>query len=97
MWNKNIFPKSEEPRRAKLFKPRVERVIKICKSQNLRSKNLMEVGAGFGTFCEEIKAKAFFGQIIDIEPIPALAKSCRKKSLKVIEKPFQLCNDFDFR
>jgi hypothetical protein len=57
----------------------------------------MEVGAGFGTFCEEIKAKAFFGQIIDIEPIPALAKSCRKKSLKVIEKPFQLCNDFDFR
>tara|TARA_B100000315_G_scaffold235618_1_gene250710 strand:- start:87 stop:260 length:174 start_codon:yes stop_codon:yes gene_type:complete len=57
----------------------------------------MEVGAGFGTFCEEIKAKAFFGQIIAIEPIPALAESCREKSLKVIEKPFQICNVFDFR
>ena len=52
----------------------------------MRSKNLMEVGAGFGTFCEEIKAKAFFDQIIAVEPTPSLAKSCRKKGLNVIEK-----------
>jgi len=85
-WNKYVFPQSEDARRIKLFKPRVERVIKICRSHNMRSKNLMEVGAGFGTFCEEIKAKAFFDQIIAVEPTPSLAKSCRKKGLNVIEK-----------
>jgi 2-polyprenyl-3-methyl-5-hydroxy-6-metoxy-1,4-benzoquinol methylase len=49
----------------------------------------MEVGAGFGTFCEEVKRLNIFRRVIAIEPTPDLAQTCREKGLEVIEKPIE--------
>ena len=49
----------------------------------------MEVGAGFGTFCEEIGRVKMFDRGIAVEPTPGLAQTCRNKGLEVIQKPIE--------
>jgi len=88
-WSEYIFPASEEARRDKIFHPRVEKIIEICTQYKIEPESLLEVGAGFGTFCEEMRKQNYFRQIIAIEPTPELAKSCRSKGLRVIEMPVE--------
>jgi 2-polyprenyl-3-methyl-5-hydroxy-6-metoxy-1,4-benzoquinol methylase len=88
-WNKYIFPASENARREKIFRPRAERVAEICQRHNLRTDVLMEVGAGFGTFCEEVRRLGIFERVIAVEPTPDLSETCRKKGLEVIQKPIE--------
>lgn len=93
-WNKYIFPASEVARREKIFKPRVQKVIEICQKLHIKTNTLLEVGAGFGIFCEEIQKAKIFRQIIGIEPTPDLAQTCRDRGVKIIEKPIEKI-DFD--
>ena len=72
-WNKNIFPASEATRRARIFVPRVERVIEFCKQYDVQMGTLLEIGAGFGTFCEEVKDRNVFQRVIALEMTPDLA------------------------
>ncbi len=88
-WNKYIFPATEDARREKIFKPRAERVREICKKQKMKPKTLVEVGAGFGTFCEEVQKLGFVEKVIAVEPTPGLAQTCRAKGLNVIESPVE--------
>jgi len=88
-WNKYVFPASEEARRKKIFRPRAERVSEICRRYGISTDVLVEVGAGFGTFCEEIRKMGTFGRIIAVEPTPDLAATCRQRGLEVIEKPIE--------
>lgn len=88
-WNKCIFPASETARREKIFRPRAERLLNLCREHGVPGGILLEVGAGFGTFCEEITRLAFFDKVIAVEPTPALAESCRHRGLTVIEKPIE--------
>ena len=88
-WNKYIFPASEESRREKIFRPRVERIADICQRYGIKNGTLLEVGAGFGTFCEEAKRRGIFRRVIAVEPNPDLAETCRRKGLEVIEKPIE--------
>lgn len=88
-WNNYIFPASESARREKIFKPRVKKLVEFCRRYGLRPKTLLEVGAGFGTFCEEAARVKFFRRIIAVEPTPGLAETCRKKGIEVIEKPVE--------
>lgn len=85
-WNEKIFPASEDVRRHQIFIPRVERVIELCKKYNIPAKTLLDVGAGFGTFCQEFEKSDFFGKVLALEPSPGLAKTCRNKGLNTIEK-----------
>ena len=59
-WNKYIFPASEDARREKIFRPRGERLMAICQRHGVPRGTLLEVGAGFGTFCEEVTRLALF-------------------------------------
>jgi 2-polyprenyl-3-methyl-5-hydroxy-6-metoxy-1,4-benzoquinol methylase/ribosomal protein S27E len=88
-WNKYIFPASEAARREKIFKPRVQKVLDICTKFNVPTNTLLEVGAGFGIFCEEIQKPGVFQQIIGVEPTPDLAKTCRNRGIEIIEKPIE--------
>ncbi len=88
-WNKYIFPASEEARRAKIFRPRAERLADICRRYKVETNTLLEVGAGFGTFCEEIQRIGLFKRVIAVEPTPDLAETCRRKGLEVIDKPIE--------
>lgn len=85
-WNDYIFPASEKVRREKIFKPRVDKILRICKQYSIPSETLVEVGAGFGTFLQELSTRKVFNSLIGIEPTPNLAKTCRDKNLNIIEK-----------
>lgn len=88
-WNKYIFPASQEARRKKIFRSRAERIADICRRNNIKNGVLLEVGAGFGTFCEEIQRLEIFRRVIAVEPTPDLAETCRRKGIEVIEKPIE--------
>lgn len=81
-WAETIFPASEKARREKIFVPRVDKIIELCRLHNNPNNPmncLVEVGAGFGTFCQELKSRNLFKRIIAIESIPDLAQKCRER------------------
>ena len=88
-WNEFIFPASEDARREKIFKPRATRLIDICKRHGITGGTLLEIGAGFGTFGQEVTKTGFFKRFIAVEPTPGLAATCRKRGLEVIESPIE--------
>jgi SAM-dependent methyltransferase len=88
-WNEVVFPASEDARRAKIFRPRAERVSDIARRHGSRMGTLVDVGAGFGTFCEEVTRSGAFERVIALEPEPNLAETCRRKGLDVIEAPVE--------
>lgn len=88
-WNDEIFPATEDSRRSQIFAPRAKIVVDLCKRYNSETEVLFDVGAGFGTFCEEANKLAVFDKIIAIEPSHALAETCRRKGLDVIEKSIE--------
>lgn len=88
-WNKFIYPMSDEKRREFIYRPRVERIVGICKKYNKKKVTLMEIGAGPGSFCEEAKLSGFFKNIIAVEPTKDGAESCRKKGINVLEEQIE--------
>jgi 2-polyprenyl-3-methyl-5-hydroxy-6-metoxy-1,4-benzoquinol methylase len=88
-WNEFIFPASEAARRQKIFVPRVDRVLEICERYGVPTNALIEIGAGFGTFCSEVKSRGVFNRVVAVEPTPDLAETCRKRGLEVIESPVE--------
>ncbi len=88
-WNDVIFPASETARREKIFVPRVDRLLEVCRKYAVSTGSLLEVGAGFGTFCNEVVARGLFERVVAVEPTPNLAETCRKRGLEVIEKPVE--------
>jgi SAM-dependent methyltransferase/ribosomal protein S27E len=94
-WNRCIFPASREARRKEIIKPRVKRTVEICRSYGVPMKCLVEVGAGFGIFCEEAKKTGWFDRVIAIEPNAELAASCRSLGMEVVEDTAENMADFD--
>lgn len=88
-WNDVIFPASESARREKIFKPRVDKILNICKKYNVPPNTIVEIGAGFGTFLIELESRKIFKSLIGIEPTPDLAETCRKKGITIIEKTIE--------
>jgi 2-polyprenyl-3-methyl-5-hydroxy-6-metoxy-1,4-benzoquinol methylase len=88
-WNDVVFPASEELRREKIFRPRAERTVEIARRHGTRFRTLVDVGAGFGTFCEEVQRLGAFERVVAIEPEPHLAETCRRKGIEVIEAPVE--------
>jgi SAM-dependent methyltransferase len=84
-WNRVIFPASEDSRRAKIFRPRAERVADIVRRHGSGTRTLADVGAGYGTFCEEMRTVGTFDRVVAVEPEPHLAQTCRDKGLETIE------------
>ena len=80
-----IFPASEAVRRERIFRPRVERTLELAARHGLHRGTLVEVGAGFGTFCEELLARKAFDRVVAIEPTPELARTCRARGVEVVE------------
>jgi 2-polyprenyl-3-methyl-5-hydroxy-6-metoxy-1,4-benzoquinol methylase len=88
-WNEVIFPASEAVRREKIFVPRVDRLLELCRKYSVETNAILEVGAGFGTFCAEVKARNVFSRVVAVEPTPDLAETCRKRGLVVMEQPVE--------
>ena len=88
-WNEVIFPASEAARRQRIFVPRVDRLLELCLKYGVETNAILEIGAGFGTFCEEVQGRNVFTRVVAVEPTPDLASTCRQRGLEVIEKPIE--------
>ena len=86
---KKIFSNTENSRRNQIFVPRAKMIIELCKKYNAPTNVLLDIGAGLGTFCEEIKKHGVFEKVIAVEPSHDLADACSQKGLDVIEKPIE--------
>ncbi len=84
-WSESIYPASEEARIKYLMLPRVKSIIAFCKKYNIKPGVFMDVGAGNGAFCEQVKKTGFFEKVIAVEPNPNPASSCKEKGIEVIE------------
>jgi Zn ribbon nucleic-acid-binding protein len=84
-WNRVIFPASEGARREKIFRPRAERIADIVQRHGHGTGAIVDVGAGYGTFCEVMLAVRTFARVIALEPEPHLAQTCRDKGLEVLQ------------
>ena len=88
-WNEHIFPASEAARRERIFVPRVDRLLAICQKYDVTTDALLEVGAGFGTFCTELMSRKVFSRVVGVEPTPDLAKTCRARGIEIVESPIE--------
>lgn len=88
-WNQHIFPASETARRQRIFIPRVDRILEICDKYAVPTDALLEVGAGFGTFCAELRSRNVFKRVVGVEPTPGLANTCRERGIETIESPIE--------
>lgn len=85
-WNAHIFPATEATRRAQIFRPRAQRLADYCRQLEISKATLLEIGAAFGTFCEEARGTGLFEKIIAVEPTPDLAETCRQRGFHVLEQ-----------
>jgi len=88
-WNTHIFPATEKSRHENIIMPRVKKTIELCQKYNVIMNSILEVGAGFGTFCMEIQSEGLFKRVIAVEPTPSLAETCRKRGIETIERPIE--------
>lgn len=88
-WADVIFPASEATRRDRIFRPRLQSLLGLVDKFGIERGSMLEVGPGFGTFCEEAMATSSFRRIVAIEPTPSLADACRGRGIEVLELPVE--------
>ena len=84
-WAEVFFPAVAEVRREKMFRPRVDRLAGICRERGIRVEHLVDVGAGYGIFLDEWRARFPGTELLAVEPSAPLARECRSKGLTVVE------------
>ena len=94
-WDKYIFPASKSARMEHVFRPRVKKIIEICKKWEIKPDLLVEVGAAGGMFCEEAIKSNFFGRVVGVEPGKVQAETCRSKGIEVFESTLEGLEGFE--
>lgn len=84
-WAEEFFPAVAEARRERIFRPRVERLVELCRTKGITVERLVDVGAGYGIFLEEWRQRHPSTQILAVEPSESLAAECRSKGFDVVE------------
>jgi len=78
-WCEEIYPAAEDTRAAELHRPRVYRIIGLAQKLGVRCDTLVDIGAGYGTFCAEAARQGF--RCVAVEPSIPLAGICASRYL----------------
>jgi 2-polyprenyl-3-methyl-5-hydroxy-6-metoxy-1,4-benzoquinol methylase len=87
-WATDFYRRTEDARRDLMFKPRAELACETAR-KTLGGQDaavIVDVGAGYGVFCEEIRKLLPGAQICAVEPSPDLADVCRAKGLHTMPR-----------
>ncbi|MFA5238574.1 MAG: class I SAM-dependent methyltransferase [Phycisphaerae bacterium] len=88
-WATTFYKETEAVRREKLYRPKAQMIKSIVIKNGITPGALLDIGAGYGTLCEELKALNFFKEVFAMEPSIYLSEVCRKKGLNVIESTIE--------
>jgi len=91
-WATTFYKETEAARRDKLFKPKARLIKSIVAQNGITPGALLDVGAGYGTLCEELIALNIFKEVFAMEPSVYLSEVCRRKGLSVIESTIEGMN-----
>lgn len=85
-WASNFYKETIDSRVELIWKPKAKLVLNsiIKNEKNHKVDNLIDVGGGYGLFCQELNKLRKFDTYV-IEPSKGLAKICREKGFSVIE------------
>jgi len=82
-WVDGFFRPMAEARRMRIFRPRAQLI--ADRFPELSQARVGDVGAGFGLFLEELRARWPDASLSAIEPSPEMVAICREKGLPVVE------------
>lgn len=84
-WINEFFKPVAEIRREKIFKPRALEIVSMINMHKQKKFKVVDIGAGFGIFLEELLKIIPYIDVIAIEPSPHMADICKNKGLQVIQ------------
>ncbi len=87
----NQFYDVTEPLRIEpVYRPRARAVAAILADAGVpRPATVVDVGAGRGSFCAELKKLEAVDRVVALEPSPAHAAHCRAKGVDVVQQPVE--------
>jgi len=88
-WAESFPPTVVEARREKVFVPRVEYIAALCNRRSFQPRCVIDVGAGYGIFLEEVKKRFPSATVRAVEPGRKLAEVCRRRGLETMEAPVE--------
>ncbi|EQB34425.1 hypothetical protein M947_11120 [Sulfurimonas hongkongensis] len=91
-FNDFIFPASKEARRDKIFIPRVQKISSLIDKYNINTNFILEIGAGYGLFCEEMVKINKFDNVVATEASDSLYETCTSHGYKVYNGIFEELN-----
>lgn len=84
-WATTFFPAVAEARRELIFAPRARAVLEMATREAGATRDIVDVGAGYGLFLEEIGKRVPISGLRAIEPGRDLAERCRVIGLATFE------------
>lgn len=86
-WSTRFYNQTAAARREKIFRPRAALIAELVEKGVVeQTETLVEIGAGYGLFLQELSALNVFQRIVGIEPDANLAAICRASGFAIIEK-----------
>lgn len=82
-WASTFYKETADSRREEIWKPKAQSIIEFINRYQLSNYSLIDIGAGYGIFCEEVQRISNLS-ITAIEPGPDLSEICQKKGINVI-------------
>jgi hypothetical protein len=81
-WVTDFYKHTEKKRRKKIIIPKWNLIKKLINDKSVDT--IVDIGAGYGTFCEVVKKD--YDNVVAIEPSPIFQKILEKKGITTIQK-----------
>ena len=88
-WAEVFFPASVAARREHIFAPRAERILQLMDQRQHPLGTVIDVGAGYGLFLEEVRKRRPTIRLLAVEPGTRLATICRQAGFETMQEPVE--------